>query len=170
VARSVAERRAIASVVALGAAHALLSALLGLQGIAARAVLLPIAIDRYYLAQAVFVGPLDALLAWLFARTALRLAGLGEVARRDTLPQLVTVYASCLLALFVVPDLVVYLVAGHGALARAMRFYAPLVPLAMVAATTWTLRRRYDVGVARAASASLVGLVLQALVGAVVLR
>ena len=59
---------------------------------------------------------------------------------------------------------------GHGALARAMRLYGPLAPVGIVVLASAAARRRYGAGRARAVLASIVGLVVQAVAGAPLLR
>lgn len=143
---------ALGSLAALGAAYAGFSALLAARGISPRAVLLPIEPAQYYAAQALFVGPLFVGLAWLFARTTLLLAGTREVTPREAFAALAPRYAWPLLVLFVLPDLGVFLVAGHGALAKAMRYYAPLAPIAITVLAARHVQSSWGVSRLRAAA------------------
>ena len=162
----------LASLLALGLAWSVLSAILWADGAPARAVLLPVEPRAYYGAQAIFVGPWLALLGSLFALVAGAVArALGGVATlRATWSSLVPVWALPLLLLFVVPDLVVVLALGREHLPRAMRFYAPLAPIVITVLATRRLRALHVVTTPRAITAVLVGLVVQAVVGALLLR
>ncbi len=163
-------RGAVIGLGALGATYAAFSALLHAGGVSARAVWLPIEPGHYYLAQAVFVAPLMAALSAVFTVVVRALSGGGAVSFREAFAALAPAYAWPLLILFVIPDLVVYLAFGHAALAKAMRFYAPLVPLAIVALGAARARGLFGCGLARAAAASFGGLVAQGVAGAVLLR
>jgi hypothetical protein len=128
---------------ALGLVYALFCALLFRAGVPGRAVLLPVSPEHYYAWQALFVGPLLASLATIYAWLAWRLAG-GSMPRstfRDAWALLVPRYAGWTLFGFVVPDLIVFLVAGPAALAPAMRYYGAVAPLGIVASSIAPLRR-----------------------------
>lgn len=140
-----------------------------IQGISPRAVLLPIAPRSYYLAQTLFVGPLFILLAYVFSRVVRATAGL-EGAPAETFDALAPRYAWPIVVLFLIPDLLVFLLFGHAALAPAMRYYAPLAPLVIIVATTAWLRHQRSVGLLRAIAASLAGLFVQGAMGAPFLR
>jgi len=155
----------------LGSTYSLFSVLLHRSGAVPRAVLIPIDPQHYYLAQAIFVGPLFVLLAFVFTFVTRALAGdRSDVSLRRAFEALAPTYAWPLLVLFVLPDLVVFLAAGHAALAPAMRYYAPLAPLAIIAFATASARKLFGVGVLRAALATTAALFAQALVGAPLLR
>jgi hypothetical protein len=75
-----------------------------------------------------------------------------------------------MLFLFLVPDVVVYLVAGHGALAKAMRFYAPVAPLTCIALASIGLRAAHGLRVGVAIGVTLVASLVQAAMGGILLR
>ena len=163
-------RESIVALGALGAAYAAFSFLLHRAGISPRAVWLPIDPARYYLAQTVFVGPLFFILTALYVYLVRLLAGGGRISFGVAFDRIAPAYAWPVLFLFVVPDLSVFLAAGHGALAKAMRFYGPLAPIVVVALTTGRARSLFDCGAGRAAGAALVALIVQGAVGALALR
>jgi hypothetical protein len=158
------------ALVSLGATYAVFSYLLHQAGIAPRAVFLPIDPHAYYFAQTFFVAPLLAVLAALFSVVLHLLLPKRDVTIGEALRTFVPTYAWPLLFLFVIPDLVVYLTLGHGALARAMRLYGPLAPVAIVVLASAAARRRYGAGHARVVFSSFVALVIQAVAGAPLLR
>ena len=86
------------------------------------------------------------------------------------LKQLAPAYCWPLLGLFLVPDVAVFLIAGHGALAKAMRFYGPIAPLVVWWLSALRTARLFEVSKGRAAAATFVGLLLQALIGGLFLR
>jgi hypothetical protein len=163
-------REPVAAIVALGAAYAAFSFLLHQAGVSPRAVWLPIDPSRYYLAQTLFVAPLFLILTALYVYLVRLLAAGGRGSFVVSFDRLAPAYAWPILLLFVVPDVSVFLAAGHGALAKAMRFYGPLAPIAIVALTTIRARSLYGCGAGRAAAASFVALIVQGVVGAVALR
>ncbi|MBL9024405.1 MAG: hypothetical protein JNL21_19575 [Myxococcales bacterium] len=164
-------REPVVAIVALGAAYAAFSFLLHRAGVSPRAVWLPIDPARYYLAQTFFVAPLFLILTALYVYLVRLLAGGGRrVSFRASFERLASAYAWPILLLFVVPDVSVFLAAGHAALAKAMRFYGPLAPIAIVVLTTLRARSLFGCGAARAAAASFVALIAQGVVGAVALR
>jgi hypothetical protein len=157
---------------ALGAVYALFCVSLFRAGVPGRAVLLPIAPDRYYAWQAVFVGPLLGLLATIYAWLAWRLAG-GSTPRssfREAWSELVPRYAGWTLFGFVLPDLAVFLVAGPGALAPAMRYYGAVAPIGIVLSSIAPLGRLSGARWPRALVSALGALIVQALLGAPLLR
>lgn len=160
------------SLVALGIAWSFLSFLLWRDGAPARAVIIPIDPRAYYGAQALFVGPWLALLGTMFATVAGGMARAwgGTASLRATWSALVPIWALSLLALFVVPDLVVVLALGREQLPRAMRFYAPLAPLVIATLATRRLRALHAIPVGRALVAVVLGLIIQASIGAILLR
>ncbi len=172
VARRGAPRDGLAPVLGLGALYAGFALLLHLGGHAPSVTLVPIPRERYYLWQAAFVAPLFVALWLVYGAVAHglgRLAG-GKGAPGATLAVIGIGYAIPLALLFVIPDLLVYLVAGHGALARAMRVYAPLAVIACVALCAAGLREAHGLSRGRAAAIALVGFIAQAAVGGVLLR
>lgn len=146
--------------------------LLYADGVAARAVLLPVEPSRYYLAQAFFVGPLLVLLATVFARVAYVLArragGVGSWG--ETWGALVSTYAGALLLFLVAPDALIYLMTSRETMARAMRYYAPLMPVVLTVSATTRLRVLHGVGAGRALACVLAGLLVQLALGAPLLR
>lgn len=140
-------------------------------GVVARAVLLPVEPSSYYAVQAVLVGPLLLLLAALFAAVAHRLTvqSYGPPLR-VTFDALAPVYAGSLLVCYLLPDWAAYLHGGRQGMAAAMRYYAPLTPLLIVLGSASRLSLLHGVSQGRAVVAALAGLVVQALVGAPLLR
>ena len=146
--------------------------MLGLAGHAPSVALVPIPRDRYYLAQAAFVIPL-LILQWgicaAVARAlAERMAGTGTFER--TASVLAPALAVPLLALFIVPDAIVYLAFGFDALGRIVRVTAPLAAIASIVWATRVLRRAEDLTRGRALIAASVGVTAQAVAGGVLLR
>ena len=156
-------------ILVLSLGYAAFSLLLYRAGIAPKRVLLldPAA---YYLVQALFVLPLFCGLVSLFVGITGRLAGGKKVPFEVALKQLAPAYCWPLLGLFLVPDVAVFLIAGHGALAKAMRFYGPIAPLVVWWLSTLRTARLFEVSRGRAAAATFVGLLLQALIGGLFLR
>lgn len=164
-------RSPVYALVALGAVYAVFSFLLYRADIEPRAVLLPIDPKRYYLAQTFFVGPLMALLAFVFSYVIYVVAAPSITVRQsDMFRWFAPVYAWPLLLLFVVPDLVVFLVLGHGSLAKAMRLYAPLAPIVIAVVAMRQARVHLEAGRLRAVAAAILGLLVQGALGAIVLR
>jgi hypothetical protein len=165
--------RAVVAVLALGAAHATLLACLAAGGHRPSfAAGLPVGADAYYRVASMYAVPLYFSL-WAIAAAASHgaaraLGGRGEL--RAGLAVLGPAYALPTLLLFVLPDLVIYLAAGHEALAEAMRWYAPLAPLAVVVLAGRALRRVYDLRRLHALVAAFVGFLAQALPAAWLLR
>ena len=172
VARRGALRDGLAPVLCLGALYAGFALLLHLGGHAPSVTLVPIPRERYYLWQSAFVAPLFVALWLVYGGVAHGLARLsgGKGAPGATLAVIGIGYAIPLTLLFVVPDLLVYLVAGHGALGKAMRVYAPLAVIGCVALSAAGLREAHGLARARAAAIALAGFVAQAAVGGILLR
>ncbi|AKT36075.1 YIP1 family protein [Chondromyces crocatus] len=165
-------RDGLVPVLLLGALYAAFALLLHLGGHAPSVTLVPIPRDRYYLWQAGFVAPLFVALWWIYGLTAhglSRLAG-GRGDRGATFAVIGVGYAVPVTVFFVLPDLIVYLVAGHGALARAMPFYAPLALFGVLTLCALGLRAVHGLSPARAALVSLTGFVLQGAAGGILLR
>lgn len=164
------QREPFVAIGALGAAYAAFSYLLHRAGISPRAVWLPVDPARYYLAQTFFVGPLFFILTALYVYVVRLLAGGARAPFGMAFDRIAPAYAWPILFLFVVPDLSVFLAAGHGALATAMRFYGPLAPVAIVALTTGRARSLFGCSLGRAAAAALGALIVQGAAGAIALR
>jgi hypothetical protein len=128
--------------------------------------------DRHYLLQAVLLVPAMLLLwlvqSWVAHRIGRALGG------RATLPDLTRAMAPAIaipmLLLFVLPDLIVYLLLGFDAIAEAMRFYAPLALAARLAWTTAAIRRAHAISTPRSVIPALAALVVEALATAPWLR
>ncbi len=162
-------RSGVASLAVLGAIYALFSALLYANGIAARAVWLPIAADRYYLAQACFVLPLFFLLALVFVSVVRACLGTATDAGA-MFAGLAPRFAWPITLCFLLPDMVVFLGWGHASLAPAMRWYGPLAPIVIVSGCAVWLRKETKVSGLRATLATLAALFTQAIVGGALLR
>ena len=164
-------RRGAAGALALGAVWAGFSGLLHLGGHAPSVTLVPIPPERYYLAQAGFAVPLWLAL-WAVAARVSGIAATALGGARSPWPGAVMGYAlaSPMIGLFLLPDILVYLVAGHDALGAAMKYYAPIAPLAAWALATVGLERRFELSRGRAVLAAFAGLLAQALLGAPLLR
>ena len=80
------------------------------------------------------------------------------------------VWALAVLVLFVLPDLFVVLALGREHLVQAMRFYGPLAPIVIGVLATRRLRALHGITTGRAAIAVIATLVVQAVVGATLLR
>lgn len=159
------------AVIALVAAYVALSLVLAWQGAEPRRLLLPV--PRYYVFQAVILFPLFVGLVALFVGITRRLSGVEEPSSTCDpdrwVDALAPAYAWPLLVAFVLPDLAVTLLLGHDQLAAAMRLYAPIAPLLVLAASVRAVRA-LGASWPRAVVAPLLGLVAQALAGSVVLR
>jgi hypothetical protein len=165
-------RHALGALLTCGLAWAALSAMLYADGHVPRVTSVPIRRTDYYLWQALFVVPLLICLWLVLGLTShgvSRLLG-GPNRLRSALSVLAFTYAVPVLVLFVLPDALIYALFGFETLGRAMRFYASLAPLATLALTALGIHIVYDLGLWRASAAALVGLVMQALPGALLLR
>lgn len=164
-------RQGAAGALALGVGWAGFSLLLYVGGHAPSVTLVPIGPERYYLAQAGFAIPLWLML-WVVAGRVSAVAATALGGARRPWPGAVMGYAlaSPMIALFLLPDIAVYLVAGHDGLGAAMKYYAPVAPLTAWALATVGLARRYELSRGRAVLAAFAGLLAQALVGAPLLR
>ncbi|NUO47332.1 MAG: hypothetical protein HOV80_00600 [Polyangiaceae bacterium] len=164
-------RSPLVALVSLGVVYALFSFLLYRAEVVPRALLLPIDPKSYYLAQTFFVGPLMALLAFVFSYVIYVVAAPSITVRQsDMFRWFAPAYAWPLLVLFVIPDLVVFLVLGHGSLAKAMRIYAPLAPIVIAVVATRQARIHLEAGKLRAVAAAILALFVQGALGALVLR
>ena len=165
-------RDGLVAILVLGALVAAFALLLHAGGHAPSVTLVPIPRAQYYLWQALFVAPLFVALWLVFGLVThglCRLSG-GGGPLGATLAVIGVGYAAPVALLFVVPDLAVFLVAGHGALASAMRFYAPLAVLGCLALCALGLRAAHGVGPLRAALIALAGFVVQGAAGGILLR
>jgi hypothetical protein len=132
----------------------------------------PIPAASYYLWQALFLPPLLLALWWLYGAVAqglCRLAG-GTGSRRATLATLGFAYAVPMTLGYVLPDVLVFAVQGHGALAGAMRWYAPVALVWSLALAALALRAVHGIGLVRTVPTALAAFVLQALVGGTLIR
>ncbi len=155
----------------LGVVYAVFSFLLYRAEVVPRAIFLPIDPKSYYLAQTFFVGPLLAILAFVFSYVVYVVAAPSITVRQaDMFRWFAPVYAWPLLILFVIPDLVVFLVLGHGSLAKAMRLYAPLAPIVIAVVASRQARIHLEAGRLRSAAAAILALFVQGALGALVLR
>jgi hypothetical protein len=157
----------------VGGVWALFSAALAFGGEAPSVTLVPIPKAHYYAAQALFAVPLFWLLWGVLTQVAHRLAtafGGSVDGRSGAAAMLGHAYAAPMIALFLVPDILVYGVFGHAGLARFMKFYAPLGPLVALALGSAGLARAYGLGRGRAFVTALCAFLAQALVGAPLLR
>ncbi len=165
--------RAFAAVGALGVAHATLLAILAADGHRPSfAAGLPVAAESYYRVASIYVIPLYFVL-WIIAAAASHRAARafgGGGSWRDALAALGPAFALPPLLLFVVPDLIVYVFAGHGALVAAMRWYAPLAPITVLLLSGRALRGVYGLRRLHALVAAFTGFLAQALLAAWLLR
>lgn len=163
---------ALGVVIGTGLLWAALSVALHAGGHAPSATLVPIPREQYYLWQAFFVTPL-VVAQWLVLSAtaqgvARALGGRGEWG--TTARGLAVAFALPLLVLFVLPDLLVYAIAGFDALASGMRIYGPAAAFVVLVGSTRVVGHVHDVSLPRAFVAALAGLVLQAVVAAPLLR
>jgi hypothetical protein len=165
-------REGLWPMLALGALHAAFSLLLWLGGHAPRVGIPGFGRQAHYLLQAAFALPLYGFLFWLGGSVAhglARRAG-GQGSRGATLSVFGVAYAVPMIGLFIVPDVVVYLAFGFGAIGKAMRFYAPAAAIGCLVLGAWGLAEAHRIGRWRAAGVALGAFVVQAAVGGVVLR
>lgn len=164
--------RSVAWVASAGLAWALLCGWLAVEGHAPSVTLIPIPRESYYAAQAVFAAPLIlaqfALLGALTHRVARALGGSSSL--RDTYTALGPAFASPIILLIVIPDVIVLTTAGFAALGSLVRVTAPLLALTTWVTVTVAVRRVCALSAGRAALAAVVGLVAQAALGAPFLR
>jgi hypothetical protein len=160
------------AILVAGAVWALLSLALATAGWAPSVTLVPIAPERYYLAQAGFVLPL------LFAQWGLCSAVALGVARAfggtgsgsATASTMGFALAAPLLGLFLLPDLLVYGLLGFDALAGLIRITAPLAFVATLALATMAVRVVHHLSAPKAFVAAVAGVLAQAAMGGVLLR
>ncbi len=127
---------------------------------------------RYYAVAALYVAPL-CLLLWVtlggVTCAVARRAG-GRATMVQTLTALGPAYAWPLTFLFAVPDLVVLECWGHGALAGAMPWYAPLAVLWVWVACSRATSRAHAVSAGWGWAAATLGLLAQAIPAGLLLR
>lgn len=164
-------RPGASAIALLGIFWTALSVLLWNAGRVPRFVLLPVPPDLYYLIQALFVLPLVTALWWLHAGVAHALCRLakGDGEEPGVRAALGFAYAVPMLV-HVLVELGVYLALGFEGLAVVARFSMPIAALWVWALSALALRVAHRVSVPVAAGAAFAGLVLQALLGALVLR
>lgn len=165
--------RGVAAPLVLGVAWAALMALLAAGGHRPSAAHgLPMSADRYYAVAALYLAPLCVALWWLLAavthRAARRLGGHADAAALRA--ALGPAWALPLLLALVLPDIAVYLAAGHAALATALPFYAPLAVISCAVACTRATARVTGLGAGRAFTAAAAGLLAHALPAALLIR
>ncbi len=157
----------------LGLSYAAFSVALAISGAAPKRVLLPVSVDHYYAIQAVFVGPLFVALIALHTKIVCSILSRGARAPTgfgEAYLILGNAYAWPFLALFVVPDALVFALWGFGALAKAMKFYSPVALVVILTLSTIRSRELFGVTTARALGAVFVGLIVQAMLGGLLLR
>lgn len=161
----------LASVVFAGAAWALLSVHLYLDGHAPAWVLPPLRAETYYRAQAWFVAPLLVLLWLVLSWVAYRLSGGRRTGPFRLLAGWLGVaYALALLVCFLGPEWLVYGGLGIDGLRAVVRYTGPLLALGAWALTTVVLRLVRGVSLLRAVGVAWGALLAQALLGALWIR
>lgn len=135
-------------------------------------LVLPIPRPSYYAFEAAVVIPVRLAMAFAFAwsahRVARSLGGRGTFAQ--TFDRGALALALPFVALWLLPDVVLYATSGFDALGPALRFTAPATMLATLVLAVRGLRTVHELSYGRAIVATLVGSIAQALVGAPVLR
>lgn len=170
--RSLRLPRAALAVLAVGVLWSVFSLVLANDGNAPSRVLVPIARQHYYVAQALFVLPLLAL-QWAVCslvsfRVARALGGGGSFGA--TLERLGFALALPLLLLFLLPDVVCYALSGFSSLGKLVRVTGPLTFVVTLWAATRALRRVHGLSRSRALAAACAGVLAQAALGAPFLR
>lgn len=166
------KREGSRSMLVLGIFHAGFSLLLHLSGHTPKVGIPGIGRENHYQYQAIFLIPLYLMLFWIGGLVAHGMARRfsGSGSRDASLAVFGLAYAMPMLALFILPDIVVFLAFGFAAIGKAMRWYAPLAALACVWLGALGLSRAHSIGVGKAGIAALLGFVAQAVVGGVFLR
>jgi hypothetical protein len=159
------------------ASHGVLSALflawLAYEGEAPSGPLIaPIPRESYYGWEAIFVSPLRLAMALAFAGSAhavaRKLGGSGTF--EDTFDRGARALALPFLALWLLPDVVLYATGGFERLADGVRFTAAASSIGTLVLAVLALRHGHALSTGRALVAALVGLVAQAALGAPWLR
>ena len=131
---------------------------------------LPVEAEVYYGWAAVYVVPLCFALTWLVGAVGDRCAGGSSKGWRFGVRTLGVAYVAPLFWWFVVPDLIVFSVAGFDALPMAMRVTAPAALLVVLFRTYSIIRVAYDVGRGRAVVMMLGSAMAQLLPAAILVR
>lgn len=150
----------------LGATWAALAALLaagGHQPSMSRG--LPVAAEAYYATAALYLAPLGVALTVLTAATAHELARLsgGGGAWPASLGAIGAAYALPLWVAFVLPDLAVYLLAGHDAMGMAMRVSGPIAVAWVTLRTVQAIEAVHGIRRGRALAVAIGAAVVQAI-------
>lgn len=165
-------RDGLVAMLMLGVLHAGFSLALHLAGHSPKMGIPALGRENHYLFQSIFIIPLYLVLFWIGGRVAhaisRRLSGTGS--REVSLAIFGIAYAVPMLCLFIIPDILVFLIWGFAAIGKAMRWYAPLAAITCVWLGTVGFSRAHKLGPGRAALAVFVGFVCQAVVGGVFLR
>jgi Yip1 domain len=165
-------RDGLTAMLVLGLVHAGFSLLLHLAGHAPRIGIPGFGRENHYLWQAIFVVPLYVALFWIGGLVAHGVARLfsGAGSRDASLAVFGVAYAVPMIVLFLVPDIVVFLAFGFAAIAKAMRWYAPVAGISCVWLGVVGLSRAHKLSVGRASLAAIAGFLAQAIVGGPFLR
>lgn len=125
---------------------------------------LPVAPERYYGVAALYLAPLWVGLTLLTAGVAHGMARIlgGRGAWPASLSAVGPAYALPLLTLWLVPDVLTWLIAGHGALGMTLRVAAPVAVVGVTVRTVQAIRAAHGLGVGRALAAALVAALAQA--------
>lgn len=165
-------RDGLVAMLVLGVLHAGFSLALHLAGHTPKMGIPGLGRENHYLFQSIFIIPLYFVLFWIGGRvahaTARRLSGTGS--REASLAMFGIAYAVPMIFLFIIPDILVFLLWGFGAIAKAMRYYAPLAAITCVGLGTVGFSRAHELAPGRAALAVFVAFVVQAAVGGIFLR
>lgn len=133
---------------------------------------LPVDADRYYATAALYLAPLWIGLTALTAAAAhgaARLLG-GRGTLTATLGAVGAAYALPLWLAIVVPDALIYGLAGFDALAIAVRVQGPIAVVWVTVLTTLAVRATHQIGTGRALAAALCAAVVQAAPAALLVR
>jgi hypothetical protein len=164
-------RRAVAAVLTLGVAWASFLFALSRGGHQPSFVLLPIPPERYYAVEAALVIPtlfaLWGLMSGASHAVARALGGSGEL--RASATAMGMAWALPMLG-YIFVDLLLYVTGGFDALGLGARIALPVAGVFALLLAGRALTRVHGLGAGRAYAAALVGLVVQALAGAPVLR
>lgn len=125
---------------------------------------LPVAPERYYATAALYLTPLWIGLTLLTAATAhcaaRALGGRGRWAA--SLSTVGPAYALPLMALWLLPDVLTWLIAGHDALGATVRIAAPAAALMVTVRVVQAVRAAHGLGLGRGLAAALVAALAQA--------
>lgn len=135
----------------------------------AKGVFLPIEADRYYRTQAAFAPFVLLIQGAVYGAVVSKLRPQSGSVTEWAGALAPGLYGAMIVGLWL-PDLIVVECWGPAALARAMRYYAPVVVIVALTQGARTVRRRTGAGWGRAAGLTVIGLVAQAAVGGLFLR